>query len=221
MWLSALLVVVLVLLYYFLFIKNRDLNYIQVKNSDEIINEKNRNEKFTDFEIKNDNFKKKKKLNNIIFEIGISDNNIGNIEITLFDNIVPKTANNFRTLVQEKKYDNCLFHRVIKDFMIQSGDFTNNNGTGGLSIYGDKFDDENFKLKHDQPGLLSMANSGPNTNGSQFFITTQKTEHLDGKHVVFGKVIDGMDIVELIENSPTDYQDRPINNCKILKTYLK
>lgn len=163
--------------------------------------------------------KEKELNNNIFFDIYIGDTYSGKIEIKLYDNIVPKTTNNFRTLVKEKKYDKTIFHRVIKDFMIQGGDYTNYDGTGGLSIYGDKFEDENFKLKHNKPGLLSMANSGPNTNGSQFFITTKSVHHLDNKHVVFGEVVNGMDIVELIENTNTDNQDRPINDCIISKAY--
>jgi cyclophilin family peptidyl-prolyl cis-trans isomerase len=135
----------------------------------------------------------------------------GRIKIELFDNVVPKTAENFRKLCIQKKYVGIPFHRVIKGFMIQGGDITAKNGTGGMSIYGDKFPDENFKLRHTEPGILSMANAGPDTNSSQFFITTKETPHLDGKHVVFGKVVSGMDVVYKLERIPVDHNDKPIH----------
>jgi cyclophilin family peptidyl-prolyl cis-trans isomerase len=154
--------------------------------------------------------------NNLVYiEVEINGVVIGDIIIKLFDNIVPKTCNNFRKLCETKKYITAPFHRIIKDFMLQSGDFTNYNGTGGVSIYGKQFEDENFKLKHDRPYLLSMANSGPNTNGSQFFITTQETPHLNGKHVVFGEVIKGFEIVKKLNLTKTDNDDKPVDNIVI------
>ncbi|KAF2649328.1 peptidyl-prolyl cis-trans isomerase [Lophiostoma macrostomum CBS 122681] len=142
----------------------------------------------------------------------------------LFKNIVPKTSENFRQFCtgeykskgKPQGYKGCKFHRVIKGFMLQGGDFLNGNGTGSATIYGgSKFADENFELKHDQPGLLSMANSGPHSNGSQFFITTVATPHLDNLHVVFGKVIEGMDVVKKIEQTRTKAEDRPVQDVTI------
>lgn len=163
----------------------------------------------------------------VYLNVAAGGKELGRIVILLASDVTPKTAENFKKLCEGSKkdrngYKGSIFHRVIKGFMIQGGDFTHGNGTGGKSIYGEKFQDENFKLNHNEPYVLSMANAGPNTNGSQFFITTAKTTWLNDKHVVFGQVIEGIDVVQKIENIKVDKFDRPlddviITDCGMLK----
>ena len=164
----------------------------------------------------------------VFLDLQIGGRRAGRLVIELFADVVPKTAENFRCLCTGEcglglktgkglNYRNSIFHRVIKGFMMQGGDFQNLNGTGGESIYGGKFEDENFTLLHNGAGVLSMANAGKNTNGSQFFLTFRKTEHLDGKHVVFGRVVEGMELVHEVEQVETGDQDRPLDPIIIAK----
>jgi len=155
----------------------------------------------------------------VYLEIEIGGVNIGRMIFKLYPNICPKTVENFFELAKKPEgegYKGSKFHRVIKDFMLQGGDFTRGDGTGGRSIYGEKFADENFKLQHYGAGWLSMANAGKDTNGSQFFITVKKTSWLDGRHVVFGKVVKGMDVVRAVEKNPTDGRDKPNKDVVIV-----
>lgn len=199
-----------------LFIKNID----QTKNSNplEITSEDNYqltegalNELDNVFE----EYLQSKNRPHVFFDIGINNEIHGRIIIELFDDIVPYTVKNFLYMVNNH-YKGSIFHRIIKDFVIQGGDYINGNGTGSNSIYGERFKDENFKLKHDSKHLLSMANSGPNTNGCQFFITLEPLPQLDNKHVVFGKVIsDKNNTVEFLSNVIVNPDDKPLANCVI------
>lgn len=162
----------------------------------------------------------------VFFDMTLGGEPLGRITFELFKDVVPRTAENFRQYCtgehrnsqgRPQGYKGSRFHRIIQDFMCQGGDFLHGDGTGSACIYGTKsFADENFVLKHDQPGLLSMANSGPNTNGSQFFITTKPTPFLDGKHVVFGKVVDGMDVVRKMEATKTGHRGKDMPNLDVI-----
>ena len=149
------------------------------------------------------------------------ETNQGTIEVELFSDKAPKTCENFTGLIKKGYYDGIIFHRVIKDFMIQGGDPTG-TGMGGESIWGKNFEDEfDDSLSFDTEGLLAMANAGPNTNGSQFFITTAKTDWLNNRHTIFGKVVSGYDVVEKIENTAVGSQDKPIEEQKIISASIK
>ena len=218
--------------------KKEDNNTDTIKKNKKNINEENRrdNRKENRRENRRDNRKENRKENRsnnkkennnkkkikdkmgedlVYFDIYENNKELGKIIIKLFSEVVPYTCENFRELCRTKKYANSPFHRIIKDFMIQGGDYTRGDGTGGVSIYGDKFEDENFEMQHDQPYLLSMANAGPNTNGSQFFITTNETHHLDGKHVVFGCIYGGHDIIDYLNMVDTNEKDKPISEIII------
>jgi cyclophilin family peptidyl-prolyl cis-trans isomerase len=143
---------------------------------------------------------------------------LGDLYIKLYEDLCPRTCHNFKSL-SKIEYKGCVIHRLIPGFMFQSGDFQNSDGTGGSSVFDTKnFPDENLTLKHNKKGLLSMANSGPNTNGSQFFITFAPCQHLDGKHVIFGEVVSGWDVLDVIENQPTKSNDEPVQLLYIQNT---
>ena len=207
--------------------------YFFKTNTNSIENNTINNEHFSQKDITEDESNVIKKNNDSIegnpyFIISIDGKKEGKLKFELFDEEVPKTCANFRYLCvkglgdkKEACYKDSIFHRVIEEFMIQGGDFTNFDGTGGKSIYGDSFEDENFNLKHNQPGLLSIANSGPNTNGSQFFITLKETPWLDDKHVVFGILLEGFELIKKIELLEKDDNNKPLVEVKIIECGLE
>eukprot|EP01083_Nonionella_stella_P240032 839472_1 len=174
-----------------------------------------------------DSKKGPKITNKVFFDVEIDGEKAGRITMGLYGATVPKTVENFRALCTGEKgmgkkgkplhFKDSGFHRVIPGFMLQGGDFSHHNGTGGESIYGDKFDDENFQVKHSKGGLLSMANAGKNTNGSQFFITCSSTPHLNGKHVVFGRVLEGLPLIRRIENLPCSPSNKPNSDVRVAR----
>ncbi|EDO18870.1 hypothetical protein Kpol_1023p39 [Vanderwaltozyma polyspora DSM 70294] len=175
---------------------------------------------FASFALAGKDEKEPEVTRSVYFDIEHGGKELGRIIIGLYDSVAPRTVENFYQLTMspdpEMGYLDSIFHRIIPNFMIQGGDFTHGTGVGGKSIYGAVFDDEDFTLKHDRPGRLSMANRGKNTNGSQFFITTVKTPWLDGKHVVFGQVIEGLDVLSQLETVATDRMDKPLEEVKIV-----
>uniref|UniRef100_A0A1B6CLZ8 Peptidyl-prolyl cis-trans isomerase E n=1 Tax=Clastoptera arizonana TaxID=38151 RepID=A0A1B6CLZ8_9HEMI len=180
--------------------------WLQEHAGETLTNEDGSTVKATKSEENSDGKSSKSKNPQVYFDINVGKVSIGRITIMLRSDVTPKTAENFKCLCTHEKgygYQGSTFHRIIPEFMCQGGDFTNHNGTGGRSIYGKKFEDENFTLKHTGPGIVSMANSGPNTNGSQFFISTARTDWLDNKHVVFGHVLSGMDVIKKMEKYGT------------------
>jgi len=211
------------------------------KSKNLLIENKNENIKDDEHEpLKNDlnqelmsNDESKKKITSLdkgnpFFIISIGNNIEGKIKFELFDEEAPKTCKNFRHLCTKSllnnnypDYQGSIFHRVIKDFMLQGGDITNFDGTGGLSMYGLKFDDENLEMEHNQPGLLCMANSGPNTNNSQFYITLKETPWLNKKHVIFGIILEGFDIIKKIEKLEVDNNNKPLEEVRIVKCGLE
>lgn len=227
---SCLIFAVIVLIFYLSYVGFKSFRGNNKANIEEI--QKIRRENNNKYGSYSENFKSKKEEPEENINLVITDPNLimsvkidgssqkHEIELELFDDIVPLTCKNFRVLagkgVNNKSYKNSIFHRVIKNFMIQGGDIMNGDGTGSISIFGNQFEDENFKIKHNQKGLLSMANSGPDTNGSQFFITTEAVNHLDNKHVVFGKVVKGYNVIDKIENLATDTNDKPYQNVQII-----